>query len=116
MKKDDLVYLRHILDATRRIWEYMQGVERPGFAENQLLQDGVIRQLEVVGEATKRVSAEVKGRHPNIPWKDVAGMRDKLIHDYFGVDLDAVWDTATKDVPKLRDAIENVVKHLSPSD
>jgi uncharacterized protein with HEPN domain len=116
MKKDDLVYLRHILDATRRIGEYMQGVERLGFMKNPLVQDGVIRQLEIVGEATKRVSAELKGGHTDIPWKDVAGMRDKLIHDYFGVDLDAVWDTATKDVPKLRDAIENVVKQLSPSD
>lgn len=115
MKKDDLVYLRHILDATRRIEEYMRGVEHLGFMENHLVQDGVIRQLEIIGEATKRVSAELKSRYHDIPWKDVAGMRDKLIHDYFGVDLDAVWDTAARDVPALRNAIGGIVKQLSRS-
>jgi uncharacterized protein with HEPN domain len=79
MKKDDLVYLRHILDATRRIEGYMRGIERPGFMQNDLVQDGVIRQLEIIGEATKHVSSDLKSRYPEIPWKDVAGMRDKLI-------------------------------------
>jgi len=75
---------------------------------NNLIQDGVIRQLEIIGEATKRLSKEFKDRYPEIPWKDIAGMRDKLIHGYFGVDLDAVWDTAKKDIPGLRGKIEEI--------
>jgi uncharacterized protein with HEPN domain len=64
----------------------------------------------VIGEAVKKLSSELKKGHPEIPWKDVAGMRDKLIHDYFGVDLDAVWDTVRKDIPRLKDEIESLLK------
>ena len=66
-------------------------------------------QIEVIGEAAKKVSSELKNGHPEIPWKDVAGMREKLIHNYFGVDLDAVWDTVEKDVPRLKDGIRAII-------
>lgn len=93
MKKGDTVYRKHILDAITRIEEYTAGIEYKDFIENPLVQDGVIRQIEIIGEATKRLFDEIKKRHLDIPWKDMAGMRDKLIHDYFGVDIDAVWGT-----------------------
>ncbi|PIV70402.1 MAG: hypothetical protein COS08_00390 [Euryarchaeota archaeon CG01_land_8_20_14_3_00_38_12] len=111
MKKEDFAYLKHILDSIYRIEDYIQEIEYEDFMDNHLLQDGVIRQLEIIGEATKMLSREIKEKYPNISWKDMAGMRDKLIHGYFGVDLDAVWDTAKKDVPRLRNEIEKIMEN-----
>ena len=101
----DIVYLRHILDAIQRIEEYLQGIEEEEFYRNYLVQDGVIRQLEIIGEATKQICQETREKHSPIPWKDIAGMRDKLIHDYFGVDIEQVWITAKNDIPTLQPEI-----------
>jgi uncharacterized protein with HEPN domain len=108
----DIVYLRHILDAISRIGEYLQGINEEEFVRNYLVQDGVIRQLEIIGEATKQISQGTREKHSNIPWKDMAGMRDKLIHDYFGVDVEQVWLTASNDIPTLKIEIEEVVNNL----
>lgn len=67
----------------------------------------------MIGEAVEKLSPELKAGHPEIPWKDVTGMRDKLIHDYFGVDLDAVWDTAKKDIPRLKDEIREIIENIA---
>ncbi|NQE44496.1 hypothetical protein C5S31_00555, partial [ANME-1 cluster archaeon GoMg2] len=87
MKKDDFVYLRHIGDAIFRIEEYTKGVKYDDFMNINLVQAGVMRELEILGEATKRLSRDIRAKYPDIPRREMAGMRDKLIHDYFGVDL-----------------------------
>lgn len=86
--RDDTVFLRHISDAIQRIQLYLADVTEAIFLATPLLQDATIRQLEIIGEATKRVSAELRSNYPQLPWRDITGMRDKLIHDYFGVDLE----------------------------
>jgi uncharacterized protein with HEPN domain len=102
MKKDDTVYMKHILDAIHRVEEYTQNIEYKDFIENHLIQDGVIRQIEIIGEAVKRLSNEIREKYTDVPWKDIVGMRNKLIHNYFGVDVDAVWETVKKDIPVLK--------------
>ncbi len=108
--KEDKIFLKHILDSINQIEEYLNGVEFQDFIINKLIQDGVIRQLEIIGEATKRLSPELREKYSNIPWEDIAGMRDKLIHHYFGVDLDAVWDTVAKDLPDLKENVKKILE------
>ncbi len=110
-KKDDIVYLKHIFDAMLTIEEYIQGVDYGEFMSKskKMLHDGVVRQIEIIGEATKNLSEIIRKKYPDVPWKDMAGMRDKLIHQYFGVDLDAVWETAQNDVPNLKSKIERII-------
>ncbi len=109
MVRADAVYLRHILDAIKRILEYLHNVDEVEFQRNYLLQDGVIRQLEIIGEAAKQISLRTRNQYSYIPWKDMAGMRDKLIHDYFGLDLDQVWLTAQADIPLLQEQIQKLL-------
>ena len=99
MMRRDNIYIKHILESISRIEKYIDNVQYEEFIKYQLLQDGVIRQLEIIGEATKRLSTEMKQKSTKIPWKDISGMRDKLIHNYFGVDLEEVWRTIKKDIP-----------------
>jgi uncharacterized protein with HEPN domain len=110
MKKDDTVYIQHILDSIQRIETYLSGTDNAGFCKNSMLQAAVCREIEIIGEASKHLSKSYKSKHPEIPWKAIAGMRDKLIHDYFGVDYNAVWDTATKDVSFLKSVLIKTVQ------
>jgi len=104
-KRDDTVYLQHIFEAIELIEKYLTDIDYNTFSDTRLLQDGVVRQLEIVGEATKNLSQNVRDMASEVPWKDMAGMRDKLIHQYFGVDIEAVWATAQFDLPEVKKTI-----------
>lgn len=105
----DRAYLEHIRDAAEIIAEYLRGIDEVMFKGNRLLQDGVIRELQIVGEATKHLSPDLREANPEVPWQDIAGMRDKLVHDYFGVDLDAVWLAAMQDIPELLGQVKRIL-------
>jgi uncharacterized protein with HEPN domain len=103
--KDDRLYLHHILERCRRIERFI-APGRDVFMASDQVQDAVVRNVEVIGEAAKRVSAEVRSRMPSLNWRAICGMRDVLIHDYIGVDLDEVWNVASSRIPELRETIE----------
>lgn len=109
-QKDDTIYLRHILEAIVQIDQYLSSVSHQQFSDTKLLQDGVIRQLEIIGEATKHLLEHTRNKAPDVPWRSMAGMRDKLIHQYFGVDINAVWSTATQDLPSLKQTIKTLLE------
>jgi len=99
--KDDLVYIEHIQSSIDSILNYAQGLDYDSFVEKQIVQDAIVRQLEIIGEAIKRISTEYRKSNPQIPCKVMAGMRDKLIHDYIDVDFRMVWSTVKEDIPEL---------------
>jgi uncharacterized protein with HEPN domain len=110
MSRSDIAYLRHILDAINRIEEYLNGITEADFHNRYLIQDGVIRQIEIISEATKHLSRETRENSSHIPWQEIAGMRDKLTHHYFGVDMEEVWLTAQEDLPTLKREVEMILK------
>jgi len=107
--KDDRVYLQHIRDALDDIAAYC-GSDGDGFFSDRMCQDATLRKLEVIGQAVKNLSEPTKSRRPEIPWKQIAGMRDKVIHDYFGVNLEIVWAVVELELPKLKVAIADLLE------
>lgn len=113
MKKDDAVYLRHIADAIARIEEYLRGVSAAQFLARTLLQDGVVRQLEVIGEAGRNLSDEFRQQHPEVPWNQIIALRNRVIHAYFEIDLDIVWEIAQDDIPVLKAHVERFLREMA---
>ncbi|HPF45170.1 MAG TPA: DUF86 domain-containing protein [Syntrophomonadaceae bacterium] len=106
--KDDRVYLIHILECIRQIEEYtIDGREE--FLNSRLIQDAVIRNIEIIGEAAKRISPGLRDKYPDIPWKEMAGTRDVLIHDYMGVDLSIVWNVVSCDLLEIKKRLINLM-------
>lgn len=110
--KDDKFYFAHILESMNYIESFVsEGKDK--FFESRLIQDAVIRNLEIIGEAVKSISKEIRSQHSDIPWREMAGLRDVLIHEYFGVDLRIVWGVVEKEIPRLKPIIKNIMESIS---
>ncbi|MES2797824.1 MAG: DUF86 domain-containing protein [Bacteroidota bacterium] len=110
MDKNPLIFIVHILDCISNIKNYTLDFTEEDFLRNKMVQDAVIRNFEIIGEATKQIQVEFRAKYPNIEWKRIAGLRGKLIHDYIGVDLWAVWAVIEDLLPELEDNINSIIR------
>jgi uncharacterized protein with HEPN domain len=108
-KRTDQDYLDDIREAIARIEQYTDGYDFGSFLEDLRTQDAVVRNLEVIGEAAKSISGSLKDRYPTMPWKDLAGVRDKLIHHYFGINYEIVWRVIREELPLVIARIEGIL-------
>ncbi len=113
MPVSPLEYLRHMLDETKYLTDQVRHLNKAHFMQDETRKRAFIRSLEIIGEATKKVPADFKQRYPQIEWRSMAAMRDRLIHDYFGVDYDIVWDVVVEKVPELQREIEQILQSES---
>jgi len=105
-------YIQDIFDSVNAIEEFVKESEFKDFAEDRKTIFAVIRAIEIIGEATKHIPKSIIDKYPEVPWKDMAGMRDKVIHEYFGVDLKVVWKTVTQHIPEIKPLIQKVLENI----
>ncbi len=108
MRREYQAYLNDILESLKRIQRYTGNMTYNDFIKDELVQDGVLRNLEIVGEAIKKIPDEIKNIKPQIEWRKIAGLRDILVHGYFGIDLEIVWDVVKNKIPGLKQEIEEL--------
>lgn len=112
MKKDILIFLDHILESIDLIDEYTEEATEEKFVNSPQLHDAVIRRIEIIGEAIKNIPIDFKDRYPDIPWRAISGMRDILIHEYFGIDLKLTWKVVILKIPELKKQILKISEEL----
>jgi uncharacterized protein with HEPN domain len=110
MKKDPLILINHILESISLINEYTQNQTISDFITRKETQDAVIRRLEIIGEATKNIPLDFTEKHQNIPWRKISGLRNVLIHEYFGVDLNLTWNVVKEDLPLLEKQLKSILQ------
>lgn len=111
-ERGDREFLNDIREAMVRIESYIAGMNYEDFLNDIKTQDAVVRNIEIIGEAAKNITVGLKSKHKDIDWKKIAGMRDKIIHFYFGINLDVVWKTSKNKIPELKEKIEKILKEL----
>lgn len=113
MSKSDVIRVRHMLDATREALSLVAGKTREHLSADLMLRLACIRLLEVIGEAASQVSAEFRAKYPDVPWNQMTGMRNRLIHAYFDINLDVLWETLADSLPSLAHALEDILRQES---
>ncbi len=111
-KRETEDFVRDILDSINAIEEFVKDITFQDFIKERKINYAVIRAIEIIGEATKNISKSFRSKYPEVPWDEMAGMRDKLIHHYFGVDMEVLWITATENVPRLKVLISKVIEDM----
>jgi len=109
-KKDPKIFLEHILESIGEIENNIEGMSEVKFSKSITIQDATVRRLEIIGEAVRNIPDSFRKSHAKVPWKKIAGLRDVLIHEYFGVDMELVWKIANKDIPKLKKQIVRLLE------
>jgi uncharacterized protein with HEPN domain len=109
MPRDSKVYLEDILEAITKIRRYTAGLSQEAFCKDEKTLDAAVRNLEVIGEAVKKIPANIRSKHPQVDWKKIAGLRDILIHEYFGIDVDIIWDIIESKLPVLEREVKKIV-------
>jgi uncharacterized protein with HEPN domain len=112
MKREISDYIQDILQAMNAVLDFVKDMAYGNFSKDTKTIFAVVRAIEVIGEAVKNIPSNSRKKYPEIPWKKIAGMRDKLIHEYFGVKLERVWETVKRDIPKLKPLFEKIAKDL----
>jgi uncharacterized protein with HEPN domain len=110
--RDYTLYLKDILEAMEAIEKFVEGIEFDSFQRNDMISSAVIRKFEIIGEATKNIPETIRNKYPEIPWKEMAGMRDRLIHLYFGIKYDLVWHTIKDVIPQVKSLIRKVTEDI----
>ena len=110
--KDDLAFIEHILDSINAIEEFSKDMNKEKLMSNRLKQSAIVREIEIIGEAVKNISESLKDKHPEIEWREIVGTRDKMIHHYFGVDLNIIWNIVKINLPDLKDKTLKIKKEL----
>ncbi len=113
MIRDPLIYLHDILESIENIEEDTQGISEEEFLKKRIIQQAVIRNLEIIGEASKQLSRDFKSANPSIPWNKITAMRNKIIHEYFGLKLNVIWQTINEDLPPLKKQIRKMLDNSS---
>jgi len=116
MKRDVRIFLIDIIENIRKIEQYLDGIDEQAFLANEQMQDAVVRRIEVIGEAVKGIPLSIRKTFSDISWKELAGMRDVLIHQYFGVNLKRVWVVVREDLPVIKDKVLKILDELKGQD